>query len=227
MTIELDPILVPSSETWRIAGASVSGGRSLAGTEQVVVGGGGYWTASLTIPIRRDEQVLAARALLAALDGRAGTLLVGPCDGRRANWPVDRYGRKLTPGFYRRRELDETPYEDPIGIPSAAISASLAEAAAIRATTCSIDVGYGSPLRAGQYFGVGQRLHVITGITATDGTVQTVTFRAPLRAAAAVDAPIELRKPVTSMRLASDDTGALDLSLSRFATLQLDLIEAI
>lgn len=224
MTLVLASVLVPSSESWRIAGASVSGGRSLAGTEQVVVGSGGYWMASLTIPVHRDEQVLAARALLAGLDGRAGTLLAGPHDGRRANWPVDRYGRRITPRRVRRPQLDGTSCADAPDLVPSLILATLAAPAALRATNAEITVHRGSSLRAGQYFGIGDRLHLITAVTAIDGDANSVTFRPPLRAAALANAQVDIVAPRTSMRLASDDTG-LALDLLRFGTLQLDLVE--
>ncbi|PZR86360.1 MAG: hypothetical protein DI537_28710 [Stutzerimonas stutzeri] len=58
------------------------------------------------------------------------------------------------------------------------------------------------------------------------GGAATVEFRPPLRATVADLEPVELIAPKAPMRLASDDTAAMELDLGRFATLQLDLVEA-
>lgn len=100
--------LIPSTEKWAIQNTSRSGGVSIVGSEQIVASGAGRWTASLSIPIKKPDQVLAARALLAGLDGRAGSVLVGPLEVSRAPWIVDWLGYVVTYGRGRQAGCDRS-----------------------------------------------------------------------------------------------------------------------
>jgi hypothetical protein len=219
-------VLVPASESWHLQNTSRSGGVSLTGSEQVVASGASRWRASLSIPISRDEQVLAWRALVAGLDGRAGTVLVGPTDARRAPWGTDAYGRVLSPSLYRRRHLDGTPFADPPDLAESLITATLAAEAAIRAASITIRVTQGSAPSPGNYLEIANRLHIVTAILGQSGQDTACQIRPGLRASAAAGAAVRLVSPKCEMRLASDETGDLELQLARFGTVAVELVEA-
>lgn len=220
-------VLKPTSGGFRLENTSRSGGIALNGQEQVVVSLAGRWRARFTFPIRNKAQVLAARALDVALDGRAGTVLVPTFDWRRANWPVDAYGRRLTPKAIRSRRLDGTIFEDPeIPTPTAIVARVNGDAVA-GATSLAIDVEQGAPLRAGQDFGIAERLYRIVRITAAAGTVQTVNIRPRLRHPVSVNTPILITGSVCKMRQATDDQGISDLALLRFTDLTLEFVEVL
>lgn len=90
----------------------------------------------------------------------------------------------------------------------------------------TIMVTKGARLVPGHYFSIAGRLHLVTRVLDASGGAATVEFRPPLRATVADLEPVELIAPKAPMRLASDDTAAMELDLGRFATLQLDLVEA-
>ena len=84
-------------------------------------------------------------------------------------------------------------------------------------------------------FSIGNRLHMIVDLPSgelADPSVQgppgaiAATIRPWLRADYADGTPLEFGKPLGTMRLATDDTGAMELQLSRFGTVSLDLVEA-
>lgn len=230
MPLAWPSILLPSSELWNVnTNPSRGGGRSTANTEQVVTGPSGYVSASLTVPCNRTDKVLAMRALLAGLDGRAGTLLVGPFEVARAPWFVDPLtGSKVTYG----RAAKSAAVDPAFGtgaMTAATLDFRLAADAALNATALVIQRNRGGPLMAGQYLSIAGRLHMITALTTVDtGQVGTVgvTVRPWLRAAYAGGTPVEFGAPLATMRLATDDTGRLELDLSRRGTVTLDLVEA-
>lgn len=226
MVLALASSLVPRSESWRLANSARSGGLSLTGGEQLVAAIAGRWEATLSLPVHSDAQILALRALLAGLDGRSGTLLVGPRDCRRVPWAVDAYGRKISPKLRRNPSLDGTPYADAPNLADTLVVATLSGAHAIGATTAVIAVATGSPPKPGNYFEIASRLYLITEVTAQVGINTTVKFRPRLRADAAAGAVVDLVSPVCTMRLADDASGWPDLDLGRFADVSLNLVEA-
>lgn len=225
-----NPILVPSSEKWNVnAGAARGGGRGVTNTEQVVALPSGYATATLTVPCVTRETNLAMRALLAGLDGRAGTVLVGPLENTRAPWNIDLVGGKITYG--RAAQRPDVYFGDQ----RATLDFRLSGAAQMNATSITIQRNRGGVLELGMIFSIGNRLHMIVdlpsgelaspGVQGPAGAV-SVTIRPWLRADYADGTVIEFGRPIGTMRLATDDTGAMEQQLSRFSTVALDLVEA-
>jgi hypothetical protein len=71
-------LLSATSCVFRKRMASRTGGRSLTGSEFVVVSDAGFWAASMEIPVHGEDRTLSYRGLYAALDGMAGIVNV-PC----------------------------------------------------------------------------------------------------------------------------------------------------
>ena len=155
-------LLVPERVTFAKAMSSRSGGRSITGSQQVVSsGGGGFWRASLTMPVFGETRSLAYRALYAALDGMAGEILV-PCmtkwrprdlNGAERHWSSA--GGELLGGsgfsFADNTGLGQT--ED--------VMMRTAAAAAVRSTQLLVAHPHVSMLRPGHYFGIGNRLYLV------------------------------------------------------------------
>lgn len=217
-------ILKPRDLGWGQDTPSRTGGQSTVGSEQTVVSGSGRWTATVTLALRNDDQVLAARGLLWQLEGTANDVLVPAFDARRASWPTDAQGRVLHPGFTRRPPIDGTAYEDPAIPAASAILVTVNSSAARRARSMTMLVGQGGAPRVGQHFGIGQRLYGITSV-AMAGSVATVGFWPELRAAAVPGTDILFTRPVCRMRLADPDDGRLVLKHLRTGPLTLDFIE--
>lgn len=223
-------VLVPSSEVWNPnAGASRGGGRSISNQEQVVAGPSGYVTASLTVSCNTKAKVLAMRGLLAALDGRAGTVLVGPVEVSRAPWFVDPLTGGLVGPGQGARDAARDPLFSENPETSAVLDYRLATPATLNATTITVQRYHGGPILVGQFLSIGNRLHVVADLPSGDGGIPgpvRVSVRPWLRADYSAGTAVEFGRPVCPMRLASDDTGAMQLDLSRFGTVTLDLVEA-
>lgn len=202
---------------------SRGGGPGIDGREQTVASMGMRWRAQFRFAVRTREQVLDGRALFGLLLGRANAVALPVFDGLRAPWPT-LYGERLHPGRTREKELDGTIYEDD-EIPSrSAINATVSGLTALGATSIVVAVTQGGTPRSGQYFGVGERAHLITGV-AGGSTPYTLTFVPPLRAAVANGATVLFADPVCAMKQVADDQGLKTLQLLRFGDLTLDFVE--
>ena len=199
------PDLVASSESWFLRGGTRTGGQSFLGQEQLVTSPTARWTATLTIPLGSRAKILAFNALMGALNGRVGTVLVPMNDLLRA--PL----RAGVRPFYDAR-LFRTAAD-----------------AAMNATTLQVARQVGGAVLPGQHFTVDGRLYRV--VTAPGGdTEKTVDFPVTLRPWLRADVEggtfVDFARPACTMRLASDDTGKLELQLARFGTVTLDFIEA-
>lgn len=236
MALPWPSVLIPSSESWNLnKGASRSGGRSMTNQEQIVIGPTGYVTASLTIPANRQDRVLALRALLAGLDGRAGTVFVGPREGARAPWFVDPLTGGRVSACRGDRDAAGDPAWDANADTSADLDFKLADPVSMNATVLTMRRYRGGFLAPGMMFSMLGRLHIITALTTADPVAENgaagggeigIAFRPWLRASYPRSTPIEFARPVCEMRRASDDDGEIELQLSRMGTVTLDFVEA-
>lgn len=213
--------------SFHLQNVSRSGGAATNGVEQVVDSASGRWMASFDLIIAGDAQFLAWEAFLAAMRGRSNTVLLPYRQHRRASWPIDAYGRALSPSFTRRPRLDGTDYESPDVPTSSDVIAVLSGSVAIRATVAAINTTQGEPVQAGQYFSVGSRLYRVQQINGTAGTIQTVTFWPPARVAMANGADVELLSPACEMRFATDDEGRIYDDGTGKAEASCDFVEAL
>lgn len=229
MALTWPPILIPSRVSWRMENASRSGGASITGAEQVIASDAGRWRSSFTFPVVREEWIVSLRGFIAALDGRAGEVEVPVFDYYTAK---DINGRRLSP---REGAALNDRGDGPLFFDNSAFGqlsetlVTVAANAALRATriTVTAEAPWMVP-RPGQYFGIGTRLYMAVRVyRATEESPWTVDFRPPLRAAVTAGEKVITDRPVCTMRLASDDGGALDLDLGRFGSTTLEFVEAV
>lgn len=155
MSIPFPYALAPSGAVFMKATASRSGGRSLTGSEQVIsTAGGGFWKASLSVPVHGEIGVLSYRALYASVDGSAGEILV-PCFNR---WrPRDMNGSEM-----HWASAAGTGFADNTGWgQTETVLMRTSAPAALRATSLAISHPHVPMLRPGHYFGIGERLHLV------------------------------------------------------------------
>jgi hypothetical protein len=194
---------------------SRSGGESLDGQEQVVVSPSIRWRAEGTIRVQNTDQVLTYRAFLARARGRANTVLVPVC-GRRSPGTV--VGSIFDSGYGFDSGFGFSSTETPLAI---VVSLALQTA-----STLFVTFG-GSILKPGMMFSTpSYDLHIITNVLDQDVDDWEIAIEPPLRTGLSGDTPLEFDNPVCEMRLASDDSGALNLELNRFAKPTLSFVEA-
>ncbi|WP_342163084.1 hypothetical protein [Methylobacterium sp. SD21] len=228
-----NPILVPSAEQWGLKNATRTGGQSFSGVEQLSDSPAARWGASLTIPCGTQGKVLAMRAAIAL--GRSQVWIIGPVETARAPWFVDPLtGGRISYAMGAADAATDPAFETNPDTAST-LDFRAAGPVAMNATAMTIQRNRGGLLQPGMMFSIGNRLHLLTDLLTPDpgadaGYAQAgqigVGIRPWTRADYAAGAPVEFGRPVCRMRLASDDTGALQLQLSRTGSVSLDLIEA-
>lgn len=184
--------------------ASISGGRSISGGEQVLQSDAGFWQITLgPVPIRDNDQVLAWREVETLLDGRAGSLQLPLYDGKRAPWAPGSIGGTIT--------------------------ASASGAIARGATSGSIKMTVGSALRPGMIFSALERAYRIKSVGTPAGSpaVYPVTFLPPVREKINDADTLEFRRPVCRVRQAADDGMRAALKLMRSADPSVDFVEDV
>jgi hypothetical protein len=234
-TLILPPRLRRFTEGWRIANTSRGGGASLTGQQQFVVGPAGRWEAKLSLHCLDDDDYLEADGFLAGLDGSANAILCGPEDWRGRPWNIDPLtGTKITPNF-AAQDIAVDPAFDTNPDTTGTLRFALAAPASMNATALSIQRIKGGALKRGQYLSIGQRLHIITGLTTADptdpdsglaiaGTIG-VAVRPWLRLDYAAGTQVEFAKPVGLMRLTPDAAAMVERTTSPLSDLSLDLVE--
>jgi len=176
----------------------------------------------MTAPLGpQDDAVLAWRWVRAG--GRSAVILVPACDGRG---PAHR--ARIVPRGRGVPFSDGARFSDGAGFAQDYSIASLAEGAAMNATQIRISLGAGFQLLPGMRFSMpGGRLHEVVDLVDWDGgSLWTVKIGPWMVADWPVGTHLEFEHPVCRMRLASDDTGALNLALNRFATPTIEFVEA-
>lgn len=223
--------LRPRRVRFRPENQSRSGGLSTLGNEQVTVAPSARWRASLTLPAVNERTILAWRAFVGAMDGRAGTVLVPNFDAFTAR---DGQGRRLRsyPSYGWGGDLEQDGVAFNLsgwGIDDSVVHATLAASAALNATQISVNYAEGiDGVRPGQYFGIGNRLHIVTQTWQVDDDSPTqIRFRPWLRAAVPSGTKVIIENPLCLMRFADDMTGDLDLDLGRWGTGEIEMVEAI
>ena len=223
------PGLIFSDLAFWIAAPTRTGGQSLDGSEQVVVSPSARWKASGTIPIadrrhgpvERQNAVLAYRSLVRG--GRAATIIV-PC--REGRGPAHQAG--IVPCRSGAPFSDDATFSDDSRFAQTFTGAALAEAAVLNAVRIAITLPAGlSPLPGMRFSTPDHRLHEVDDILSFDGATRWVVTVAPwLRAAYPAGTALDFDAPRCRMRLASDETGQLSLSLNRFARPSIEFVEA-
>lgn len=198
----------------RILGASVSGGKSLSGFEDVVeADGGGYRAADLSNgSARTREQNLAIRAFVDEV-GTTQAFIALLCVEKHFQ-PV--LGRPaLSMRGWNQPIADEAPDKGAAYIAAASTP--------LRATTMPIAGTSEIALVGGELFSIehptwGWRVYRVTSF---DGT--NITFRTPLREAITAGTPLEFDVPRCQMKLAQAPDLSTDQGLR--TSLALSLVE--
>lgn len=227
------PCMRPSDVMFHPDQPSRSGGRSIAGREQVIVSMAGAWRAKLGFTTVQNQRTanginehLVWRAMLAILEGRTNNVLVGPYD---ASTPA-----KLSGVDYSALTTfdDDTTFSDGSHFSQFATPVECAADAARGATSLIASMIGGHTPQPGQYFGTYNRLYIVkradlvTGNSPDIPNQYTLRFWPPLRVAIGAGAALNFDSPVCEMRFAADSTGELTIRpRNQASSPSIDLVE--
>lgn len=217
--------LLPRLVDFHPENQSRSGGLSMTGSEQLTISNAGRWRAKVTVSVRGESTNLALRAFVAAMEGRAGTVLVPKWEKFR---PRDVNGRELSQVPSVGYTCDDFNFDLSGFGQSDFTHATLAANAAQGATQISVNLLDGDGPRAGHYFGMGQRLYRCGSVwQVEEGDPTQVRFWPRLRSADLENARVILDRPVCLMRFADDNVGESALSRAGSGSVTFDFVEAI
>lgn len=199
-------VLVPASAAAIWTPRTTSGSIALSGFRQVVASDAGGWLIKMErVAVRNQAAIRAWYEMALLLEGRLNPVLVPV-------WPAYPVAEDEFFSDGTGHDVDAPP------------TASLSGDHALRATTVAINVTYGGALAPGDFFSIGERLYQVRSITSVAGTVNTVTARPPLRAAASNGTAVNLNTPACKCRL-RDDSMELMLDASKTAFPSISFIE--
>ncbi|PPD10287.1 MAG: hypothetical protein CTY36_00400 [Methylocystis sp.] len=194
-----------------------SGPQPLVGRPQTVVSPAAGWRLIYTGVLVRPLNVHALRALMAKIEGRSQPIYVGPYD--YVYGPVKRAGAvsPVTSTF-----SDATIFSDGTRWETSIYDCTLAADAAQGAVEISVTNSATAPLRAGDYFELDGRLHVIESIIGT-----TWAIWPGLRADYAGGTVLEIADPRMKAYLETKDAAAAtQMQYGRWGETTLEFVEA-
>ncbi len=208
---------------WTLGAKTISSGQTgLDALPLARTDGGGLWSAALSsVALTTADLVRCWRALDMLADAGAQPIVMPNIDRVFAPWPIVN-GKPLR-SYGDVHHSDTSPFSDGSGYYQPVIAAKLTTAAALRATTLTIAISYGSALRGGEHFSIEGPIYsfrmyrVRTAVYNGDGTA-TITIRPPLREAATANTVLDFDRPKCVMRLAQSDAMRLGLELRRYGT---------
>jgi hypothetical protein len=127
--------------------------------------------------------------------------------------PYVKAGGAAANAYSEQRYSDNKLHTDGHGFYRPAIVVDLSVDADLRATLISVTVTRAGTISGGEYFSIGDRLHVIESVISTSGANQVWSIWPPVRAATPSGTRLNMEAPVCRMRLASE--SEMDLVLGR------------
>lgn len=213
--------LFPAAEVrWHLQNRVIGGGMPVVGPARMTgTDGGGLWVCEMTgIWLRKREQIMAARALDAIMDGGLQSIVVGSCEARFARWAVS---SESVP------HSDGSPFSDDAFYAGASPTGLVSADAALRTTTLILDMPDGVSLIGGEAISI---VHPIKGprryTIARVGDAGAVTVRPPLREAVTAGTAVDFSTGACVMRLANADDFFSAIRMGRFADLSPVFVEA-
>jgi uncharacterized protein YaiE (UPF0345 family) len=210
---------------WALTGSSASGGRSVSGSEQVIATSAGFWRAKFEIDVKDETKILAWRAFVAQLDGRAGVADVPVFDKFT---PFDAHGRRLP--FVASARLDSSGMFDNGQLAQQRSTAAALTVSALAGATEILVTALQSwqVPRPGAYFGVNDRLYrVKSAHRAADSDPWRLRFQPPLRQSATAGTALVVEYPTCPMRLSEDGGGEAVFRPGFFGELSVEFVEAV
>lgn len=222
--------LMPTGGAPKPAARSIGGGPSITGIEQVVISDAGFWRLTMTgVVINNYDRVMVWNGIAGILNGRVGTCLIPSLLNGTAPWPI-LAGHRLT-HYGDIFHSDLSSFSDGSGYSQEVITAELDTAIALRGTTATIRVIYGSALLSGMHFSVNERLFRILRVSnvraSGSDTLYDVTLWPPAREAVLAGESLEFDRPMFRARLATDDAMDVDFGLFKFASPSVEWVEDV
>lgn len=208
-------LLNPNVERWWLSGVAARGGQTVGGSIRLAkLDGGGLWLGEQSFYLHCPDQVRAARAIEAAMDGGVNPVVAFSYEDAFSPLPS-----ALTP------HSDGTPFDDTGLYEGPGFSLNLAAPAALRATMVQV-VGEFALLRGGEHFSIDHPVHGLRRYRIVRVEGDQVEIRPPLREAVPAGAVLDLSRVGCVVRLANPDEFFGALQVNHHTTVTAQWVEA-
>ena len=201
---------------------TIAGAPSLTGLSQVGQVDAGFWTARYSaLPLPTPAIVRAYRALVARLEGGGNLVRVPVFDRAQTPW--------ATPGVEsttRTDFTDGTDYTDGTAFHERTIRITLKADVARGVTQIEATIDNAGTIEGGEYFTLGERLHIIREVVSTSGSDQTWWIWPKLRQAYVAGTFLGFDTPTCLMRQAAETDGDLMLEFGSRGFPDMAFVEA-
>jgi len=205
-----DRSFAPQSIGFFKRGMTIGGTPSLTGFVQVGQIDAGHWRATMSnIPTGEPSGIKAFRALSGKLEGGGNLIRVPVFDDEQRPWPLS--GGVPVAATAATEYTDGSRFTDGTGFKEGTVRITLNGNAEINSTQISVTIGTAGTISGGEYFTLGERLHVIREVLSVSGSNQTWWVWPKLRQTYASGSFLNFDTPTCLMRL--DDEGADDLTV--------------
>lgn len=213
----------PQQTAAGVEASAISGGTSLVGDETIIqTDGGGRWKISFQgIDLRTPAKQRLWTAWRAHLAGGATPVLVPVLSLRTAHIPKLNRQRHISSDL----QANDPVFPTAVSFVNPMVKAKIAANAALRATTVQIEVLQGGDLTGGETFGAGDRSYEIERVTGQVGRVFTCKIGCPLRAALAINTPVDFNWPLVQCRAVLGQDLNPSIAFGRTGTASISFVE--
>jgi len=201
----------------------ISGGTAISGDETVIqTDGGGRWRIEYNgIDIDDPELERLWDQWVSYLSGGSRTVLVPLLSLATAPRPYVG-GPDADPS---NMIWDDDAFPTFVRFASPHIIANTVGAAALRATTTTINVAQGARIRGGEKFSSGNRAYLIERVTARTGQQATCIISPPLREPFAAGAAVNFEWPLVQCRAEIGQSLIPEMEMGMYSTVSISFVE--
>ncbi len=214
--------LPPRSGGFFRRGMTIAGQPSITGLAQVGQVDAGFWTARYSaLPLASPAVVRAYRALAARLEGGGNLCRVPVFDRAQQPW--------ATPGVESTTKTDYTDgtqFTDGTGFHEPTIRITLQAAVARGVTQIVATIDNAGTIEGGEYFTLGERLHIIREVLSVSGADETWWIWPKLRQAYPAGTFLNFDTPTCLMRQEAETDGDLMLEFGSRGFPNMAFVEA-
>lgn len=201
----------------------VSGGVSLTDDETMIqTDGGGRWAITYSgIDLRTPAMLRLWDSWASYLAGGARVVLVPLLSLTTAPRPIAGLGVAKPP----RLLANDDQFPTSVAYAAPYITATSADAVAIRSTVLTINVAQGARLIGGEKFSVGNRAYLVERVISRSDQSALCVISPPLRAAIPAGQALNFDWPVVQCRAATGQNLAPDIAFGRTAAVSVSFVE--
>lgn len=207
---------------------AASGGRSLSGTERIIITNAGRWRWSVRLFLGTVEQVRAWRGVMALVQGRGNPIMVPYFDQTTDLAAVngERAARtSITAGIMYTESGDNVTHDDGTLLSDTVMPARATLTKGAGQSVVRLQFSSGLSCDPGDFFSTARRMYQVRDVQNVTGNVYDLTISPPLREKLLVNQEVSFDRILCQMRLEDDSAAAAMQDPAFMGDISLDFVE--